>query len=322
MKKILFQAGTIIYLLAFFVLADIFIYTKFTKRLQNPFGNEFQAKSIDLEKYLPFSKDSKIVKVEASDSEKFSESDELPVLDGATALFPVYSAIFSALYPESASIFDGKSFLNESKLQKRNTAGAFKAIVEKTADIVFCAEPSKKQIQFAKESGVELKLIPIGFESFVFLVNKTNPVDSLTVEQIKGIYSGKIGNWAEVGGDDSKISALTRAEGSGSQTAMLAFMGKERISPKHGIFAGRTLGYSFRYYVDGIIADSNLKLLSLNGVYPSKENIRNKTYPVISNFYMICRAEDLEKDAVQKVIQFALSEKGRRIIEETGYVGL
>ena len=322
MKKLAFQIAVILYVVAFFLVADVFLYTKFVKRLQNPFSEEMRAKSIELSEFLPFEEHSRIVKVRAEESERFSEGEELPVLDGATALFPVYSAIFNALYPESASQFDGKSFSEESKLQKRNTAGAFKAIVGKSADIVFCADPSKKQLQFAKENGVELKLIPIGYEAFVFLVNKSNPVDSLTVSEIKAIYSGKIGNWSEVGGENSKISALLRPEGSGSQTAMLALMGDEKISPKYGNFAGRTLGYSFRYYVNGIVADKNLKLLALNGIFPNKENIRTKRYPIVGNFYAICRAEDFEKEPIQKVIRFALSEQGQRIVEESGYVGL
>ena len=324
MKKICFQVGVILYLLAFFALTDIFLYTHFTRRLQNPFGKEMQAKSIELAKFLPFDENSKIVRLSEKipDDEKFSENDDLPVLDGATALFPVYSAFFDSVYPKSACNFEGANFSEASKIQKRNTAGAFKAIVEKKADIIFCAEPSQKQLDFAVKNGVELSLIPIGCEAFVFLVNKSNPVDSLTVSQIKEIYSGKISSWREVGGDDSKISALVRPEGSGSQTAMLSFMGGEKIQPKHGNYAGRALGYSFRYYVEGIVESGNIKLLSLNGIAPTKENIRSKKYPITANFYAICRKSDEQNANIQKVIQFALSEKGQEIIEKTGYVGL
>jgi phosphate transport system substrate-binding protein len=305
-----------------FILFDAFIYLHFTRRLVNPFGKEMQEKSIVLEDFLPFDENSKIVKLRASDEYLFSEGDSMPVLDGATALYPVYSAFFNAMYPEGTCSFDGKDFREESLLQKRNTGGAFKAIVNKTADIIFCASPSQNQLEYAEQNGVELVLVPIGFEAFVFIVNESNPVQSLTVEQIRDIYSGKIKNWFEVGGDKSLISAITRPEGSGSQTAMISFMNGLEIKPSNSIYSGRTLGYSFRYYVDGIVASKNIKLLSLNGVYPSKENIRNHSYPVVSNFYAIYRKADSERQDIQKVISFALSEHGQQIVEESSYISL
>lgn len=305
-----------------FILFDVFLYTHFIKRLQNPFGKEMQAKSIVLEDYLPFEDKSKIVKLKASDEYCFKPDEKMPVLDGATALYPVYSAFFNAMYPEGTCFFNGTDFMEKSLLQKRNTGGAYKAIVNGTADIIFCAEPSEKQLEYAAQNNVELVQIPIGFEAFVFLVNKNNPVDSLTVDQIRDIYSGKLRRWSEVGGDNSKISAITRPDGSGSQTAMLSFMNGQKIKPANSIYAGRTLGYSFRYYVEGIVASQNIKLLALNGVAPTKENIRNHTYPVVSNFYAIYRASDSERADIQKVISFILSADGQRIVEESSYVSL
>jgi len=305
-----------------FILFDTFVYTRFTRRLKNPFGKKMQDKSIVLEDFLPFDENSKIVRLRADDEYLFKEGETMPVLDGATALYPVYSAFFNAMYPKSSCHFDGKDFLEDSFLQKRNTGGAFKAIVNGSADIIFCARPSKKQLEYAGQNGVELVLVPIGFEAFVFLVNDSNPVESLTVEQVRGIYSGKIKNWSELGGDNSPVSAITRPEGSGSQTAMLSFMKGLTIKPANSIYAGRTLGYSFRYYVDGIVASENIKLLALNGVYPSKENIRNHTYPVVSNFYAIYRKSDSSRQDIQKLISFALSPSGQRIVEESSYVGL
>lgn len=305
-----------------FLIFDFYVYTKFTRRLKNPFGKEMQSKSIVLAEYLPFDENSKIVKTRADEAHRFSEGAVMPVLDGATALYPVYSAFFNAMYPESACQFNGTDFLETSLLQKRNTGGAFKAIVNKSADIIFCASPSEKQLDYAKQNEVDLVLLPIGYEAFVFLVNKNNPLDSLTVDQIRDIYSGKIRRWSEVGGDDFLISAITRPEGSGSQTAMLSFMGGQKIKPANSIYDGRTLGYSFRYYVDGIVASQNIKLLALNGIAPTKENIRNHTYPLVSNFYAIYRKSDEGREDIQKVLSYILSEEGQRIVEESSYVSL
>ena len=305
-----------------FILFEAFVYLHFTRRLINPFGKEMQEKSIVLEDFLPFDEDSKIVKMRAAEEYRFSEGEEMPVLDGATALYPVYSAFFNAMYPAGTCKFDGTDFRESSLLQKRNTGGAFKAIVNGTADIIFCASPSQKQLEYARQNGIELVQVPIGFEAFVFLVNDSNPVQSLTVEEVRDIYSGKIKNWSEVGGDNSPVSAITRPDGSGSQTAMISFMNGQPIKPANSIYAGRTLGYSFRYYVDGIVASKNIRLLELNGVYPSKENIRNHSYPVVSNFYAIYRKSDSAREDIQKVIAFILSEQGQQIVEGSSYISL
>ena len=177
--------------------------------------------NINVHEYLPFEEDSKIVKLD-SKTLKFTEDDTLPIIDGATAAFPVYSAFVNAVYPESTSLFDGVFEYN-------NTVGGYEMLAEKKTDIFLGAQPSKQQVQYAKDRGTTFKYTQIGSEAFVFFVHKDNPINSLTTEQIKGIYSGKITNWSEVGGADEEIVAFQRNEGSGSQSMLKRFMGNTPI---------------------------------------------------------------------------------------------
>lgn len=316
MKKLSYQIFIIAVLVITFVIFDIGIYNVFTKRCINDYSEGLKAKSVELGEYLPFDENSKIVKINS----ELKLTENLPVIDGAAALYPVFSAFVNAVYPETSCSFDGESFTPESALQYTNTRGAYKAVVDGTADIVLCASPSEDQLAYAKEKGVELEFVPIGCEAFVFIVNKENSVDNLTVEQVRGIYSGKYKNWSEIGGENSLIAALQRNESSGSQTAMLSFMNGEEIKAKNSVF-GRTIGFSFRYYVEGIVEDGNIKMLSLNGVYPNAENIRNKTYPIVGEFYAIYR-KDNDNENIPLLIDWMLSEEGRKIVEESGYVGI
>ena len=281
-------------------------------------SNEIAPLSIDLKEYLPFEKNSKINYVKSN----FQIDDNIPVLDGASALYPVFSAIASATYAESSVSFDGENFTKESKVQMRNTRGAYKAVVDGVADIIFCASPSKEQLVYAKQNNVELEFVPIGLEAFVFIENITNPVDDLSIEQIKGIYSGKIKNWKEVGGTNTLIAAWQRKEGSGSQTAFLKFMNGEKTkSNPLGLFFGSPIGYSFRYYVEGITQNANVKMISLNGIAPTKENIQNGRYPLSSHFFAIYR-KDNKNVNVKRLIDWILSPEGQRIIDNNGYVSL
>ena len=172
----------------------------------------------------------------------------------------------------------------------------------------------------AEEQGIELVYVPIGLEGFVFFVNENNPVDNLTVAQIRDIYSGEITNWKEVGGSHRIINPVSRLAGSGSQSAMDAFMKGQEIKGK-SLFAltGGSIGFSFRYYMNDLVGNNAVKMLSLNGVYPSTENIKNGTYPVIATFYAIYRADNTNEN-IPVLIDWILSEEGQTIIEETGYV--
>lgn len=317
MKKIHNQLLAIIGLILFFVALDWGIYNLFTKRCISNASEGMKAKSIELDEYLPFQEDSKVVKVDSD----ITLTGDLPIIDGAAALYPVCSATVHAIYPENSVHFDGEDFGSDSALQYRNTRGAYKAIVDGEVDIIICAKPSEEQLAYAQEQGVELELVPIGREAFVFIVNSDNPVDGLTVDQIKGIYTGKYTNWAQLGGNNRLISPLQRNQGSGSQTAMLSFMGGEKIARDYNSFLGSAIGFSFRYYVEDVVENGGVKMLALNGVYPSVENIKNESYPIVSNFYAVYRKDNTNEN-IPVVIDWLLSEEGQQMIEDTGYVGL
>ncbi len=320
------QIFTIFIVIVLFVSFNLSIYALLTMRLANNFSDTSQAKMIDVSQYLPFEEDSDLANVESS----LKLNDNLPVLDGAAALVPVYASIIDCVYPKGSVTYDGGSFSDDnfygenfapdSKMQYKNTVRGYKAIVDGETDILFCASPSAEQKAYAEEKGVELVYIPVGLEGFVFFVNEKNPVDNLTTQQVRDIYGGTYTNWSQVGGPNRIINPVTRLEGSGSQSAMNSFMGDREITPKSPLaITGGSIGFSFRYYMDGIVANSGVKMLSLNGVYPSAENIRNGTYPIIAKFYAIYRADN-ENENISVLIDWLLSVEGQTLIEKTGYV--
>jgi phosphate transport system substrate-binding protein len=82
---------------------------------------------------------------------------------------------------------------------------------------------------------------------------------------------------------------------------------------------GASIGFSFRYYMDGIVGSDSVKMLSLNGVYPSAENIRNGSYPIIAKFYAIYRADN-DNPNIPVLIDWLLSGEGQQLIEDCGYI--
>jgi phosphate transport system substrate-binding protein len=315
--KLTRQLAAILALAAVFVLLDLGIYFNFTYRYADGSSEIMREQTLELDDFLPFDADSRIVQLDT----QFTLSGELPVLDGATALFPIYSAFVNAAYPKDSAEFTGLDFAAESSLQKTGTRGAYQAVVDGTADIIFTLQPSEEQRAYAESKGVELVYVPFGYEAFVFIVNSKNSADSLSAEQIREIYSGGIKNWRELGGGDAPIIPVQRVAGSGSQTAMLSFMQDTPLMKRPASIIGKAIGYSFRYYVSDLAGKENIKMLAVDGVYPSADNIRNGTYPITDSFYAVYRADNANEN-VTKLVEWVLSEEGQYIVEATGYVPL
>lgn len=289
------------------------------------------APNINVYEYLPFDENSKIVKID-SKTLKFSEDDELPRIDGASAAFPVYSAFINAVYPNTK-----ETELWGNVFQYNNTVGGYIELAKKNTDIFIGAYPSKDQITYGEKCNTEFVYTQIGWEAFVFFVHKDNPINSLTTEQIKGIYSGEITNWSQVGGSDEEIIPFQRDNNSGSQSMMIRFMGDTPLmQAETKVIQGMgavveevvdyqsragSIGYSFRYYLEGIVQNPEVKMIAVEGVAPTAENIRNNTYPIVTPVYAVTY-ENNPNPNVARLVEWILSDEGQYIIEKTGYVGM
>ena len=99
-------------------------------------------------------------------------------------------------------------------------------------------------------------------------------------------------------------------------------MGGREIARKSPFaLVGGSIGFSFRYYMEDMVGNESVKLLSLNGVSPTAENIRDGNYPVVGEFYAIYRADN-DNENIPVLIDWILSPEGQRIIEESGYVSI
>ena len=99
-------------------------------------------------------------------------------------------------------------------------------------------------------------------------------------------------------------------------------MGGRKIARKSPFaLVGGAIGFSFRYYMDGMVENESVKMLALNGVSPSAENIRDGSYPVVAEFYAIYRADN-DNQNIPVLIDWILSPEGQQIIEQSGYVSI
>jgi phosphate transport system substrate-binding protein len=316
---------------------------------------------INLMQYLPFPEKSGVARSLVKTLVKpstLSFSENMPILDGATALYPLYSAFARATYPEddynpivapSSNLENPEYWSRAHYVLCSMSDTAFKNLIDGYVDIAFLSETSSAQADLASMEGVVLQKTPIGKEAFVFMVNSRNKLEGLTQEDINGIYTGRIKNWSEVGGANDRIEAYQRPQDSGSQTALQRFIQGPIMEPKSeqvydmmlGMYNAiakyknykNAIGFSFRYYIESMLNDAELKqvkFLDVDGVSPTKENIASGAYPYSGQFYAVTvsnrvPANDAEKarmENAKRLIDWILAEQGQELVEKTGYVPL
>lgn len=288
-----------------------------------------------LSEYNPMDEENKCARLEEESQLTLTES--LPRLDGATALYPIYASFARAVYPESLWAPEIPwNFDSVNLLMCNKTSNAYRNLVDGDADIIFVAAPSEEQRQYAEEKGEEMIFTPIGREAFVFFVSSKNPIEGLSSGQIRDIYSGKITRWRDLGANLGDIRAYQRNEGSGSQSALLRFMDGTPVmdAPTEDVvdnMAGivtqtadyknypNAIGYSFRFYCTEMLKNHQIRLLAVDGVEPTRENIQNGRYPITDVFYAVYLSSN-ENPNIKPFIEWMLSVQGQSLIEQTGYV--
>lgn len=229
--------------------------------------------------------------------------------------------------------------LNDYNLKKdyTNTDPAYTKLINGETDLIIVTEPSSDELKRASDAGVELEVTPVVNEGFVFFTNVNNLVNGLSLKEIQDIYTDKITNWNQVGGDNAKIIAYQRPENSGSQTGMLSLVMKDKkikepkreeyIESMAGIIdavanydnSKDSIGYSYYYYATTMYGNENIKFLAVDGVSPNHDTIKDESYPLITAYYIVT-LKDTENGAVSKVKKAMLESKGQEIARNAGYI--
>ncbi len=271
-------------------------------------------------------------------AEPFLSADEFPVTDGSTACIPLIAQIMAdttGMDLETA----------QTCVQTHTTAGAWENLSlygdydGGTKLIIAYEAPESVKAEMASQGGpVEQK--PIGRDALVFIVNEDNPVKSLTQQQLRDIYSGKITNWKDVGGNDHEIVAFQRGENSGSQTLFqkLLIQGGElmdapsELTPTEMGYlvdsiaeynnTANAIGFSVYYYIDQMYSKPGLRLLAVDGVTPSNETIASQSYPLCNEFYAAVRQDSAAGTPERQVYDWLSTDAGRSCIEKSGYVAV
>ena len=259
--------------------------------------------------------------------------ENLPVMDGSTSLIPLEAGIRAALFGISQEEAT-------AQVAHSSTWDSFRNLLDGTAELIFSCPLSQEQWSIAAERDVELETVPIAMEGFVFVVNAKNPVDTLSQQQLRDIYAGKITNWKQLGGEDLPIIPYQRNNNSGSQNYMIEFMGdvplmdapvEMRPASMEGLMdvvavndnAAGAIGYSVYAYAADMYGNGNeIKFIRVDGVAPDKQTMAAGEYPLLGKNYAIFRSDAPADGNIRSLVRWITSYDGQLALARAGYVTL
>ena len=207
------------------------------------------------------------------------------------------------------------------------------ALPENTTDIAMASRRIKfgEKMKFA-EIGLDAREVIVAYDALAVVVNPSNPVDSLTREQLEAIFRGKITNWKEVGGEDRKIVVYSRETSSGTyeffkesvldnknyMSSILSMPATGAIIQSVRQTAG-AIGYIGLAYLNPFVKPLSVSYDGgLHYALPSVETAADGTYPIVRPLYYYY---DSEKEAeVDPFISYVLSAQGQASVLEQGFI--
>jgi len=264
--------------------------------------------------------------------------EDFPNLDGSTACIPLMAQMMADTTGIDLEVA-------QSGISVSTTAYAWENFglypdEEYTARMLVVYEAPDYVKEELKEANAQLEQKPIGRDALVFIVNENNPVKSLTRQQLKDIYAGKITNWKEVGGEDLAIVPFQRGEDSGSQTLFrkLLIQGGELMDPPTELApaamgelvdsiaaynnSANAIGFSVYYYIDQMYSQPGLRLLAVDGVTPSNDTIASESYPLCNEFYAVLHADAAADSPERQLYDWLDTTAGQDCIKKSGYVAV
>lgn len=242
-------------------------------------------------------------------------------ITGSTTLLPVAqrgAESFMGLKPDTRLSVSGTG-----------SGEGLKALVEKATDIACSSRDLKpRERRRMAEHGLELVRHTVAVDCLAVVVHPDNPVDNLSLEQLQGLYDGRIKNWREVGGLDKKIIAINRDASSGTfETWLEMVLRGERFRPDAQMqtsSGGVAYAVSGNRYAIGYIGlgyvSPRVKLVSVDGIKPDQQNVRSGRYPLARELFMFTLADP--PPLALDFIRFLTSPDGRKLVEQEGFISV
>ncbi|MDD6278743.1 MAG: phosphate ABC transporter substrate-binding protein [Oscillospiraceae bacterium] len=234
--------------------------------------------------------------------------------DGSTSMEEVIGALGEA--------FKEKNTDCQFTYNPTGSGSGITAVAEGRCDIGLSSRKLKDE-----EKAQGLSETVLAYDGIAVIVNPSNPVADLTVDQIAGIYTGEITNWSELGGSDLEIVLIGREAGSGTRDGFESVTGTEdackyrqELTSTGDVITTVGSNENAIGYASLAAVKDSVKAVSVGGVAPSAETIKDGSYAVQRPFMLITKDDKKLSETAQKFFDYALSDEAKSIIENAGVV--
>ena len=261
-----------------------------------------------------------------------------PRLGGSTSTLPLLQQVVDTLIVRGSLAYDDPYTVRNSF----RTMPSYELLIAGELDLILVPEPSAHALRLADGAGVELEFVPVASEALVFVTTAGNPVGGISTEQVIEIYADMaVTNWQQLGGGRGRIMPFNRNPHSGSQTLMenMVLQGREihpeleryQIGEMSGMleavaFSARdeagdfAIGYTvFHFLGGGLLEEYSLKMLALDGVFPSRETILSGEYPLSTSYFAVTRADAPEDCPARRIARWLAAPDGQAAVEAAGF---
>ncbi|MEW6086826.1 MAG: phosphate ABC transporter substrate-binding protein [bacterium] len=236
------------------------------------------------------------------------------VIAGSTSVQPFVEGLEEAYSQKHKTV--------EINVQGGGSSAGIQSALCGTADIGMSSR------HLSAEEEKELKIVPIAYDAVIVILNPRNKIENISLEDIRKIFSRKILNWKELGGEDKEINAITREDGSGTRGAFQELVMKE-IPISNACMVQDSNGsvreivkadpWSVAYISLGLV-DKDVKAIKIDGILPDRAAVKEKKYNFMRPFLFVYTGE-LKKDA-KDFVDFVLSDEGQEFMEKEGLIAV
>lgn len=243
------------------------------------------------------------------------------VIDGSTTVGPISKA-FADFYKE------GHPNVNIT-ISESGSGNGVKSLMNKACDIANMSRFMKDaEFKSCVDKGIRPVAHVVAFDGLAVIVNPKNTVQALSMKQISDIYTGKISNWKELGGEDAKIVIVSRDTNSGTYETFNELVLKKAPVAKDAEYVGSNGQARTRVnttknaiaYVGLGFADDSVKTLSVNGILPNAKSVSSGKYPIARPLFMFTDGYPKMGSDVYNFVTIHLSKEGREIVSDLGYI--
>ena len=230
-------------------------------------------------------------------------------ISGSTSVGPLMEKV-QEKYEENNSVI--------LEIQQNGSGAGIKDVISGISEIGM----SSRELKDEEKNSVEATTV--AYDGIALLVNPENKVKNISLEDVKNVYTGKITNWKELGGEDAPIVVISREEGSGTRDAFQEIVGykSEELTKEATISDGsgavkttvagnkNAIGFASFEYIDETVS-----ALNVNDVEPTADNVKGGQYKISRPFLLVTKSDSVTENG-QKLIDYVLSPEGQQIVSD------